>query len=224
MTTREYIDQQGIEYISNPEPSSGSACDGCAFDLPIAFSRACLESDNCSANAGEYFGIIWVKKMVNGIKLKTKTKTKTIFEKLEDLEVQKQKLIKSRDRVRANKTFGCVCGATHKIKDCVGIQEHWYESPWGCTGGASWHSGELNILCPDNEYRNRLWFDSNNKVPYDTRDTYEYSARMQFQHMYRSHLKSIIDDYGDNKFKWANNTYIDKNRKKFGISINGLDT
>jgi N-methylhydantoinase B/oxoprolinase/acetone carboxylase alpha subunit len=79
-------------------------------------------------------------------------------------------------------------------------------------------------LCPDNEYRNRLWFDSRYKVPYGDQDTYDYSARMQFQSMYRQHLKSIIDDYDDNKFKWANNTYIDKNRKKFDIVVKGLDT
>jgi hypothetical protein len=71
--------------------------------------------------------------MVSGIKLPVKPKT--ITEKLTDLEIQKQKLLKAHDRVRSNKTFKCVCGAMHKIKDCVGIQEHWYESPWGCTGG-----------------------------------------------------------------------------------------
>lgn len=160
--------------------------------------------------------------MVSSIKLPVKPKT--ICEKLEELEVQKQKLIKARDRVCANKTFKCVCGAMHKIKDCVGIQEHWYESPHGCMGGASWHSGELNILCPDNEYRNRLWFESKYQMTNYNQDTYDCSARMQFERMYKSSLKSIVDDYDENNFKWANNTYIDKNRKKFGIHLKGLDT
>lgn len=86
-----------------------------------------------------------------------------------------------------------------------------------------WHTGELNILCPDNEYRNRLWYDSKCFVAYHNQEKYDYSVRMQFEHMYRSHLKSIIDDYKENKFQWANNTYMDKNHKKFDIHIKGLD-
>lgn len=56
-----------------------------------------------------------------------------------------------------NNCQGLGCGMRHKIKDLEYIQTHWYESPHGCTGGDTWHSGEGNFICPHCEHRNRLY-------------------------------------------------------------------
>ena len=48
----------------------------------------------------------------------------------------------------------------HKIKDCVAIQTHWYTEPSGCTEGDYWNQGEINIICPETNHRNRMLFDN----------------------------------------------------------------
>lgn len=49
------------------------------------------------------------------------------------------------------------CKMGHTIDSLEYIQTHWYESPYGCTGGDNWHSGEGNFMCPHCGGRNRLY-------------------------------------------------------------------
>ena len=71
-----------------------------------------------------------------------------------------KKLIIQVEKQRANKQFRCCCGSMHKIKDCVAIQTHWYTEPSGCTEGDYWNQGEINIICPETNHRNRMLFDN----------------------------------------------------------------
>lgn len=53
--------------------------------------------------------------------------------------------------------YGDGCGKKTEVRKLVYIQTHWYESPWGCTGGDDWHRGEGNFDCPKCGHRNRLY-------------------------------------------------------------------
>jgi hypothetical protein len=65
-------------------------------------------------------------------------------------------------KLKKSKTIVCVgnfynkgCGTRLQIKNLTYIQTHWYESPWGCTGGDTWHESEANFICPKCKARNR---------------------------------------------------------------------
>lgn len=53
--------------------------------------------------------------------------------------------------------YGAGCGAELVIGDLTYLQTHWYEPPYGCTGGDNWHPGEGNFVCPHCGQRNRLY-------------------------------------------------------------------
>jgi len=55
-----------------------------------------------------------------------------------------------------NHAYGKGCGAGFYIDELEYIQTHWYESPYGCTGGDNWHQGEGQFICPKCAHRNRL--------------------------------------------------------------------
>jgi tRNA(Ile2) C34 agmatinyltransferase TiaS len=66
------------------------------------------------------------------------------------------------DKIKSSDTITCYgdqngkgCGKKIKLKDITLIQTYWYEKPWGCTGGDTWHSGETNFVCPKCKQRNR---------------------------------------------------------------------
>jgi hypothetical protein len=65
---------------------------------------------------------------------------------------------KARTRVKCESNcYGAGCGKTSMIKDLVYIQTHWYVTPYGCTGGDYWRSGEGQFDCPKCGHRNRLY-------------------------------------------------------------------
>lgn len=92
-------------------------------------------------------------------------------EVLEKLEEKKNKLNQKLDKVnkkikkQLSKTivyctstpYGKGCGAALEIRNLTYIQTHWYEEPYGCTGGATWRSGEGQFDCPICNHRNRLY-------------------------------------------------------------------
>lgn len=141
---------------------------------------------------------------------------------LKELKLKEQKLLEKLSKQKANKTFKCGCGKLHKIKDCIAIQTHWYESPHGCTGGDTWHTGEIQIICPITDNKNRILFDSYYKVEWTLRNDYSHNAESQFKRNYLNLFKSIINDYKEDNRKWWNNYYIDRNHDKFGINIPGI--
>jgi hypothetical protein len=132
-------------------------------------------------------------------------------------------LLDQLDLARSRLRFDCGCGKRHAIKDCVLIQSHWYEDPHGCTGGDTWHTGEMAIICPDTDHKNRLFFDSKNKVDYEHRNWYDYSAELQFRRLYLHLFKDVVDDYDKDRRSWWINRYFDNNRKRFGLRVQGLD-
>ena len=140
----------------------------------------------------------------------------SIEEQLAELELQKEILYKKRDQIRANKKFLCVCGAEHKIKDCDTLQSHWHEPSHGYEDGG-WYSGEIHIMCPDHNIKNRLLFTDHPN--YQLRNHYDHSAEMQFSRLFKKLFKKVTNDYKEDKTPWRNNYYIDKNHKKFGIEI-----
>lgn len=74
--------------------------------------------------------------------------------------------------------FGKGCGKKFFIKNLQYIQTHWYEKPYGCTGGDTWHAGEGRFICPCCNHINGL---------YD---------RKEFESM--KHLfESVTDEYKD---------------------------
>jgi hypothetical protein len=140
----------------------------------------------------------------------------SIAEQLQHLERQKKSLLSRQDKLRANKMFVCLCGHRHKIKECVVIQTHWYTPPRGCTEGDYWNDGELQIICPTSNEKNRVLFDDFD-VPWELRREYKYDTTAQFSRLYKHLFKKAVDDYKQDTRYWENNYYFDKNRAKFDL-------
>ncbi len=149
-----------------------------------------------------------------------------IQEQLDQLNNQRDKLLSLSNKLlatlnkqKSNKTIKCGCGAMHKIKDCIAIQSHHYIPPRGCTEGDYWNPGELQVICPVTDYKNRLLFDSLFTVPYNIRYEFEHNAEMQFKSKYKHLFKEVIDDYDTDTRNWWNNYYVDTQLTKFDITI-----
>lgn len=81
-----------------------------------------------------------------------------------DLERQKSELEKRRQAAIKRKMIKCEgsvlgngCGRKTQIGKLIYIDFNWYEEPWGCTGGAQWHSGEGHFICPKCGRINRMY-------------------------------------------------------------------
>lgn len=76
------------------------------------------------------------------------------------LERAEQRLKQSRealDAIRQKASIKCChCGTEHPIATQEYIQTYWYKSPYDCTGGDYWNSGEANWKCPSCGYKNRF--------------------------------------------------------------------
>lgn len=143
----------------------------------------------------------------------------TIEEQLEFHRKKIDQLKENQKKVRSRKTFLCVCGHSHRIKDCTAILTHWYTRPHGCTGGDYWNSGELHILCPSNpDVRQRAYFQTNLSVSWEHRGMLEYNAGKQFANMYAGRFRDFINEYEENP-GGVINEYFDQHHKKFDIKI-----
>lgn len=138
---------------------------------------------------------------------------------LRSLREKEKDLLSKIDQKRANKTFPCLCGKRHAFKKCDVIQTHWYTSPSGCTEGDYWNMGELQIICPVTDHKNRLLFSSYYNVPYENRRDYNWNIGMQFSRLYKHLFKSVIDDYDKDNRPWVNCYHIDENYKKYDLHL-----
>jgi hypothetical protein len=59
------------------------------------------------------------------------------------LRTEREEILKRELKVTCGK-----CSTSTPIGELTYIQTHWYESPWGCTGGDTWHKGEGQTVCP----------------------------------------------------------------------------
>lgn len=121
------------------------------------------------------------------------------------------------NQIKSNRMFECGCGKYHKIKSCDVIQTYWYVEPHGCIGGDYWNEGEIQIICPITNKKNRLFFKDH--PTWKKRDIYKYSLEMQFKREYLHLFKNIIKDYDKDKRSWWNNYYFVKNYKRFDLKI-----
>lgn len=49
--------------------------------------------------------------------------------------------------------FACKkCKSSVPLGKVVYVTTHWYERPYGCTGGDNWYTGEKALLCPECGY------------------------------------------------------------------------
>lgn len=135
---------------------------------------------------------------------------------LAELREREKVLLKRLDVERSNKNFKCGCGKYHKIKELELICSY-YRS------GGDWDFSEYQIICPDTNNKNRLFFNSKYHVPWEKRQHYVCSAQTQFGHMYGKLFKSKIDDYETDKRGWWNSEYIDQNHDRFGIKLEQFD-
>ena len=77
--------------------------------------------------------------------------------KLRDLQHKKDKVLSRTNVVCTGNLRGNGCGAKTQIGQLTYIQTLWYEKPWGCTGGDTWHNGEGRFDCQKCGLRNRLY-------------------------------------------------------------------
>jgi hypothetical protein len=130
---------------------------------------------------------------------------------------------KREDGDRSLRKFKCSCGKMHTINKCVVVQTHWYTPPRGCCEGDHWNEGELQIVCPTTDVRNRVMFETDDEVDWKLRGDYDYSPELQFSRNYKDLFKEVVEEYDrescGSSYQSYNNEYFDKNRKKFGIYI-----
>jgi hypothetical protein len=138
-------------------------------------------------------------------------------DKLLGIRQEESKILEAIDKRNSRRTIKCdSCEDSHKIKDVVAIQTHWYTSPQGCTGGDYWSEGELNFVCPETGVRNRLLF-NNYDVSWEERKHYKNDPEEQFKMTYKDLFKEVVKTYEKNDPEFVNNHYVDRNRKKFGL-------
>ncbi len=152
----------------------------------------------------------------------------SLEDQLAELHQQKKQILKKIDKRNKNRKIKCEgCEGSHEIGDLTAIQSYWYTPPRGCTEGDYWNQGELRFICPETSIINRLLFD-NIDVPWEERENYDNNPGEQFKRNYKHLFQKIEDSYDDttldlqrmlagDKQKYANNFYVDKNRKKFGL-------
>lgn len=83
-----------------------------------------------------------------------------IADKEKELKILKNKrsILKKITKAKTIKCYGFKgsgCGRNLPISDLTCVDKYWYESPWGCTGGDTWHHGESYFTCPKCGVRNR---------------------------------------------------------------------
>jgi|SRR3989344_165605 len=146
----------------------------------------------------------------------------TLEVQLMNLEEEKDKIrerIKERDKKR--KIECASCESYHKIEELTAIQTHWYHEPHGCAEGDYWSEGELQFVCPTTNVRNRLLFDDDD-LPWEERKDGNPTEK-QFRYRYGSLFREVKEEHENDsfhsrgKYKFVNNYYVDKNRKKFGL-------
>lgn len=147
--------------------------------------------------------------------LEVNQEIKNTKSRLENLYSQQKALMNVHESKPKTK-FKCGCGKQHMLKDCIGIQTHWYTRPHGCIGGDYWNRGEFQIVCPKTDHKNRIMFDDWD-VPYEDREKYEYDTEAQFISEYRNYFKEIIEDYDEDTRSSWNNYHFCKHRKKYGL-------
>lgn len=91
--------------------------------------------------------------------------TRLIKEKNQELDA----LVRAREVLRVERSITCACcGKKTKLKNLTLLQTHWYEGPYGCTGGDHWHRGEKQYECPKcgqiNRGRDDKWAGCNPKI------------------------------------------------------------
>ena len=86
-----------------------------------------------------------------------KEKIELVTEMLDKNEKEKEYLTEMLHGYQSQTEVACEkCDSVHQISDLTYIQTHWYEDPYGCTGGDRWHSGEGQWGCICG-FRNRLY-------------------------------------------------------------------
>lgn len=136
-------------------------------------------------------------------------------ETLEQIHEKEKRILGKIEKRNQNRNIKCMsCNKLHVIGSLDLIQTHWYTSPYGCTGGDHWNSGELQFICPTTNIRNRILF----FTTYEERKHYDTDPEEQFKRNYKHLFKSVKDTYDDeNNVKTTNNEYVSKHRKKFGL-------
>ena len=145
-------------------------------------------------------------------------KINVIRKKIKELKQQLLEVEEQERKLQSNLKFLCCCKKMHKIKECVVVQRYYETGGYSCYGGYT-AEGELQIICPKTNVRNRVLFDDYD-TPWEKRDHYDYNPQMQFKSNFKKLFKEIVDEYEkDKNYQWENNFYFDKNRKKFDINV-----
>lgn len=92
---------------------------------------------------------MWVN-MIDSPAPSMNSKEKNLLSKLEKLNQEQEKIKQELKEVRTRKKFECGnCKKKHPISKLTLLEPYWYETPYGCTGGDSWHrSDEYKVFCP----------------------------------------------------------------------------
>lgn len=142
---------------------------------------------------------------------------KSLEKQLEDLSQEESGILKKIAERNKKKSIDCEgCSKSHQIQDLTLIQTHLYVSPRGCTEGDYWNEGEMQFICPETEIINRMLF-NNHDVHWEERKKYANNSEEQFRRNYKPLFKEVREVYEESKFRTVDNTYVDKNRGKFGL-------
>lgn len=81
----------------------------------------------------------------------------TVDEQVAAIDEKIAELQAKRDAVQRTRPLTCYhCKQQSVISTLTYIQTHWYERPYGCSGGDRWRQGEGQFECPHCSQINRL--------------------------------------------------------------------
>jgi hypothetical protein len=131
--------------------------------------------------------------------------------------------------LRSQLTIKCACcNVNRRICDLEYIQEILYQAPSGCTDGDyHYDSSSSEFECPQTGIRNMLWFDTPYHIPNELRGNYANDVQAQFKRKYKSMFKSVAVEHeadrraywGNLKFEWKHNKYVNDNLELFDLRI-----
>lgn len=101
--------------------------------------------------------------MTKELELQEKKLRKRILSLEEKLSKTQQDLntVKSKQEIQCGS-----CGNIDQIGNLIYLQDHWYVSPYSCSGGDYWREGEGGFLCSKCGVKNRLIFESEFWIAY----------------------------------------------------------
>ncbi|OGZ13622.1 MAG: hypothetical protein A2942_04735 [Candidatus Lloydbacteria bacterium RIFCSPLOWO2_01_FULL_50_20] len=122
------------------------------------------------------------------------TKLAVLNRELDALKAKEKLVRKGKLEIFRRKLLCCLhCKKTRQLLRWDFVQDHWYEKPWSCNGGDTWHMTETkccHIVCPECNTMNYVYNHPKMAVIVLARDTEHFSSEELFARVFDQHGNS----------------------------------